>query len=378
MQTHHIRYLTSHIKEDLSQKMVFIYGPRQVGKTTLALSLLKRGKTNHPAYFNWDFRTDRVRLIKEQFPPQEKLLIFDELHKYSHWRNFLKGLYDKQKSFRNFLVTGSGNMKYYNRGGDSLQGRYYSYRLHPFSLRELNPNPNKKDLRTLLQLNGFPEPLLSGSQKTLNRWRNEYVSQLVREDIRDLERVRALDLMEILVDTLPEKIGSPLSIRSLREDLEVSHETVDRWICILESLFVCFRISPFGSPRIRAVKKEQKLYLYDWSLIEDQGIRFENLVACQLLKYCHYIEDTEGIKMELRFLRDTDKREVDFVVLKKKKPFFAVECKSGKNISPSIIYFKQRTKIPYFYQIHLKQEDYETQGIRVIPYETFCKKLKMP
>ena len=234
------RYLKTYIKQDLAQKMVFLYGPRQVGKTTLALSFLKRGKETHPAYFNWDYREDRRRLIEEQFPPQEKLLILDELHKYSRWRNFLKGLYDKQKSLRSFLVTGSGNLKHYNRGGDSLQGRYYSYHLHPFSLMELNSNPNKKDLETLLQLSGFPEPLFSGSERTLRRWQNEHISQLVREDIQNLERIRELDIMETLIDALPEKVGSPLSLKSLKEDLEVSHETVDRWIRILESLFVCF------------------------------------------------------------------------------------------------------------------------------------------
>ena len=373
------RYLQKNIKEDLSQKMVFLSGPRQVGKTTLAFHLLKKGGANHPAYFNWDVRADRVRLIQGQFPSKERILVFDELHKYSRWRNFLKGLYDKHRANKKFLVTGSGNLKHYKRGGDSLQGRYYSYRLHPFSLRELSSRPTKKDVQALLQLNGFPEPLFSGSQRTLKRWRNEYLSQLIREDVRDLERVRELDLMEILVDTLPEKIGSPLSVKSLREDLEVSHETVNRWLSILESLFVCFRLSPFGPPRIRAVKKEQKLYLYDWSQVENQGLRFENMMACQLLKYCHYIEDTEGIKMDLRFLRDTDKREVDFVVLKEKKPFFAVECKSTeKMISRSILYYKERTKIPHFYQVHLQQKDYEKEGVRVLPFEIFCQELNMP
>ena len=271
------RYLTPFIKEDLKQKMVLLYGPRQVGKTTLSLSFLKKGKESHPAYFNWDYRSDRKKILSEEFPPHEKTLIFDEIHKYSRWRNFLKGLYDKKKHERKFLITGSGNLKHYNRGGDSLQGRYYSYRLHPFSLRELNLRPTKEDLNTLLNLNGFPEPLFSSSKKTLSRWRNERISQLIKEDIRDLERVRELDLMEILVDSLPQKVGSPLSIKSLKEDLEIAHETVERWICILENLFVCFRILPFGANKIRAVKKERKLYLYDWSLIDNPGLRFENL-----------------------------------------------------------------------------------------------------
>lgn len=161
-----------------------------------------------------------------------------------------------------------------------------------------------------------------------------------------MERIRELDIMENLVDSLPQRVGSPLSVKSLKEDLEVSHETVERWICILESLFVCFRILPFGLEKIRAVKKEKKLYLYDWLSIDTSGLRFENLVACQLIKYCHFMEDTEGDKMELRFLRDMDKREVDFVVLRNKRPIFAVECKSGASISPYITYFQKRTKIP--------------------------------
>ena len=372
------RYLSPYIKADLRQKMVFLHGPRQVGKTTLSLDFLKRGKESHPAYFNWDYRADRKKILTEQFPPHEKILIFDEIHKYSRWRNFLKGIYDKQKSKRSFLITGSGNLKHYNRGGDSLQGRYYSYRLHPFSLRELNSTPTKEDLNSLLSLNGFPEPLFSGSQKILNRWRNERLSQLVREDIRDLERVRELDIMEILIDSLPQTVGSPLSVKGLREDLEISHETAERWICILENLCVCFRILPFGSSKIRAVKKEKKLYLYDWSVIDNPGARFENLVACQLIKYCHFIEDTEGERMELRFLRDTDKRELDFVILKNKRPIFAVECKSGTNLSPHIVYFQKRTEIPRFYQVHLKQKDYESKDVRVTPFEIFCKELKMP
>ena len=359
--------------------MVFVSGPRQVGKTTLTFDFLKKGHEQHPAYFNWDAIKDRKRIIAGQWPSNQPVIVFDELHKYPRWRNLLKGIYDKEKSKRSFLVTGSGNLRHYSRGGDSLQGRYYSYRLHPFSLMELNAQPTKKDLNDLLQLNGFPEPLFSGSQKILKRWRNEHLSYLVREDIRGLERVKELDTMELLVDLLPERVGSPLSIKSLKEDLEVSHETVERWVSILENLFECFRIPPFGASKIRSVKKEKKLYLYDWSLVEDKGRRFENLTACHLLKYCHFMEDTQGDKMELRFLRDTDKREVDFVVLKNRKPVFAVECKSGDGaVSPHIRYFKERTKIPNFYQVHLKNKDYETDGVRVLPFPVFCKELKIP
>ncbi len=183
------------------------------------------------------------------------------------------------------------------------------------------------------------------------------------------------------MDELPNRVGAPLSIKNLKELMQVAHDTIERWITILEKMYICFRIPPFGSPEIRAVKKEQKLYLFDWSQTAGGGERFENFVACQLLKYCHYTEDIEGFKMELRFLRDTDKREIDFVVLKDHKPIFAVECKTGeRSINPSAFYFRIRTSIPRFYQVHLGQKDYGNaeNAVRVVPYHTFCRELKLP
>jgi uncharacterized protein len=173
-------------------------------------------------------------------------------------------------------------------------------------------------------------------------------------------------------------VGAPLSIRNIAQALEVSHLTASRWIAIFERIYFCFRISPLGSKKIRAVRKEQKVYLWDWSLIEEEGPRFENLVASHLLKYCHYLEDTQGYRMELRFVRDTDKREVDFVVLRDRKPLFAVECKSGeKAVNPAISYFKQRIPIARFYQVHRGSRDYEKEGVRVLPFTTFAAEVKL-
>ncbi len=202
---------------------------------------------------------------------------------------------------------------------------------------------------------------------------------MVRDDVRDLERVREISLVEVLADALPSRVGAPLSVRNLSEDLQVAHDTTGRWIEILERLFVCFRIAPFGAPRIRAVKKEQKLYLWDWSSVEGTGPRFENCVASHLLKYCHFIEDTEGWRMELRFLRDTDGREVDFVVLRDRKPLFAVEVKTGEGgVSRAIRYFRDRTLIPRWYQTHTGTKDAMVDGIRVLPFGALCKELNLP
>jgi predicted AAA+ superfamily ATPase len=195
---------------------------------------------------------------------------------------------------------------------------------------------------------------------------------VVYDDIRDLENVREIGLLELLARELPNRVGAPLSVKKLSETLQVSHETAARWLEIFERIYYCFRISPYGGKKIRAVKKEQKLYLWDWSLIPDPGYRFENMVASHLLKYCHFIEDTEGYDMGLRFLRDTDKREVDFVVLRQNKPLFAVECKSGeRSVSRAIFYFRDRTPIRRFYQVHLGDKDYEKDGVRVVPLRTF-------
>ncbi|MFZ4715884.1 MAG: DUF4143 domain-containing protein [Bacteriovoracaceae bacterium] len=175
-------------------------------------------------------------------------------------------------------------------------------------------------MKDLFLFGGFPEALSEKDERTLRRWHKNRLTKLVRIDLKDLEQVSDIDKVELLAETIPSRVGSPLSIKSLSEVLEVDPKTTKRWIEILDSLYYSFQIAPFGAPKIRAVKKEKKIYLWDWSQIEDPSIRFENMVACQLLKYCHNHEDIEGHTMELRYIRDTDKREVDFVVLKNKKP----------------------------------------------------------
>ena len=372
------RYLADSISNDLDVKMVFLGGPRQVGKTTLALELLGAEGRRHPGYLNWDSPQVRPGLRRGELRAGQRLVVLDEIHKFPRWRNLVKGLYDTEGDRVSILVTGSARLDHYRKGGDSLQGRYHHYRLHPITLGELGSD-STEDLANLLKFGGFPEPLLAGNVRAWRRWQRERLSRVVYEDLRDLEQVREIALVELLVDALPKRVGSPLSVQSLREDLEVAHETVSRWLAILENLYVCFRIPPFGAPRIRAVKKENKLYLWDWSQAPEGGARFENLVACHLLKYCHHREDTEGHRMELRFIRDTDGREVDFVVIEDNRPRFAVECKSDDQTpSKSISYFRERTAVPDYYQVHLGERDYVSNGIRVLPFRTFSRELALP
>ncbi|OED39561.1 AAA family ATPase [Chromatiales bacterium (ex Bugula neritina AB1)] len=359
--------------------MVFVGGPRQVGKTTVAKTLLAEHKCTTSAYLNWDIAQHRSALMNEKIPSGEPLIVLDEIHKYAHWRRLVKGFYDQYGASIQMLVTGSARLDYYRKGGDSLMGRYHYRRLHPFSLMEMTSLPTSTDLETLLHFGGFPEPLYKGSDRHWRRWQQERTSRVINEDLRDLETVREISLVELLAQTLPTKVGSPLSVKSLRDALQVAHETAERWLKILENLYYCFRIAPFGAPRIRAVKKEQKLYMWDWSQVPEPGARFENLVASQLLKYCHHLQDHEGYVMELRYIRDTDGREVDFVVVKDGNAEFAVEVKlSGRAELKSLCYFKERTEIPHFYQVHTGAEDFLVDGIRVLPLTTFCQELNMP
>jgi len=375
------RYLHLPVLSDLAEKMVFIGGPRQVGKTTFAFGFLPGASQRHPAYLSWDNVQTHAALLLGELPPNQRLLVFDEIHKYAKWRNLLKGFYDTHSSTTSFLVTGSARLDYYRRGGDSLQGRYHYYRMHPFSLREMAPEPTSDDMAHLLKYGGFPEPLLKGDERGWRRWQRERVARVIAEDLRDLEHVREVSTLELLAEALPGRVGAPLSVSGLGLLVQASHEAVERWISIFERLYYCFRIPPYGTPRVRAVRKEQKLYLWDWSTVPGAGERFENLVASQLLKYCHLLEDTEGYRMELRFLRDTDRREVDFVVLRDRRPEFAVECKTGeRGPSPAAAYFRARTPIPRFYQVHLGCRDFGNadNGVRVLPFRAFCEELGMP
>jgi hypothetical protein len=358
------RYLALQILKDLERKMVFVAGPRQVGKTTLARSLPGAGR----GYLNWDDPEHRERILRRELPPSD-FWVFDEVHKYRKWRNYLKGLFDTRPRDQRILVTGSARLDFYRFGGDSLQGRYHFLRLHPFSVAELGLR-NEGAVRDLLALGGFPEPYLGGSETEARRWSREYRNLLIREEIVSLERVQDLGQLELLVLRLPELVGSPLSINAVREDLQVSHKTVSTWLQILERLYSIFRLSPFGAPRIRAVKKEQKHYHFDWSLVPEAGQRFENLIASHLLKWVHYGQDVHGRDLELRYFRDVDGREVDFVVTDRRKPVLFVESKwSDTAVDGSLRYLKTRFPSADAWQVSAAgKKDYITpEGIRVSP-----------
>lgn len=381
------RYLSETVLEDLREKMVFVGGARQVGKTTFAVKIIG-AKIGKFAYYNWDKRADRQAVMRSDWPGDADLIILDEIHKLRNWKRLIKGEYDKLKDRYRFLVTGSARLDIYRRGGDSLQGRYHYYRLHPFTVAELLGGPSRleimkeiptgnrahsEEFEALFMFGGFPEPLFRADERALRRWHNEKIERMVREEIIEIEQVRDLGHLKVLSDMLPSRVGSLLSVNALREELEVSHRAVSSWLSILEAFYYQFIIHPYAGKSLRSIKKQPKLYLWDWSEVDDPPARFENLVAVHLLKACHYLHDRDGYRTALYFLRDAEKREVDFLVTVDQKPWFAVEAKaSERTVSPSLRYYREKLKIPFAYQVIREPGVHRfINGIHVISADRF-------
>lgn len=364
------RYLQDQAKKDLQKKMVFISGPRQVGKTTLAKALI----TDKSSYLNWDIPSHRESILKRELP-LAKLWCFDEIHKFTSWRDFIKGVYDEFHHNHRIMVTGSARLDVLRRSGDSLQGRYHHLRLHPLSVKELKIT-GEKELLELMELGGFPEPYFSKSKIEAKRWSTHYRSLLVNQESPALETISDLSKLELLSLRLPELVGSPLSLNALREDLYIAHKTVSRWINIFEKIYMIFFLPPFGSPLIRAVKKEQKHYHFDWSLIPEKAARFENFIASHLLKWVHYQRDVFGDQIELRYFRDTDKREVDFCITRNSDVQMFIECKwADKRTSPHLHYLQKKFPSAKFYQISAtgKKSFISKQNIIHMPASKFLQ-----
>jgi hypothetical protein len=363
-----MRYITADVLADLERKMVFIGGPRQVGKTTLVRHILDQ---HYPGgrYFNWDYDEDRRALLKERWKSDTPLLIFDELHKYPRWKSWIKGLYDTRPDGRSFLVTGSARLDIYKKGGDSLLGRYHYWRLHPFSLDEYPADvPPETALERLLTIGGFPEVFISGEEREARRWRRERLDRVIREDIRDLESIRNITQMELMTSLLRERVGGPAVASNLAEDIQVSPKTVQAWLAALERMYVVFRVMPFTKNLSRAILKTPKFYFFDTGdVLGDTGARFENMVATALLKRLHYYEDRDGFRYELRYIRDKEGREVDFVILKDGAVLELIEVKyADSEPSRALRYYTERLHPVHSTQI-VKEltAPFDAQGIRV-------------
>ena len=310
------RTLAAKVRSDLGRKLVVLTGARQAGKTTLARQLMAGFE---PAqYLSWDVPADRALITRNAWSPKARLVVFDEIHKMRDWKAFLKGAWDGRSAGQAMLVTGSARMETFRQGGESLAGRYFTWRLHPFSVRELTATQGVSAGQALLRLlerGGFPEPCLTEQATDADRWRAQYATDLVREDVLDFSRVHEVRALQLLFNLLRERVGSPLKVSSLAQALQISPTTAARYIEILEALYIVFRVTPWHRDVARGLLKESKIYFLDTGLVlGDEGIKLENAVAAMLLKHCHYRQDAEGKPVTLHTIRDKERHEIDFVL----------------------------------------------------------------
>lgn len=386
-----------HIWQELADEksMVFLVGPRQAGKTTLA-EIIAQSFTNS-LYFNWDIPKDRTLLIedpiffegmnrKDSSPP---LVVFDEIHKYNDWKNYLKGVYDQFQGRYHFLVSGSGRLDIYQKGGDSLAGRYYLFRLWPFTIAEVGNRRRAMDeflknplefsttesrglsekWERLSKMSGFPEPYLANRPTTYQRWSAAYSRQLIREDIRDLTAIKSIGDLETLYHLLPSRVGNPLSVPSLASDLKVSYNTVQSWLSVFERFFLIFSIGPWTRKVSRAIQKERKIYLWDTPGIEDPGARLENMVALELWRAVTNWNDLGYGAFSLNFLKNKEKQEVDFLIANGRRPLLLVEAKiSEPQPSQALRKFQNVLKVPAVQLINEAQgfREFSNDGQRIL------------
>jgi hypothetical protein len=372
------RHLKELIINDLKDKIVILSGPRQVGKTTLSKQL-------NPSYLylNYDSTNDRRIIKKEEWPRNVNLIIFDELHKMRNWKSWIKGIYDTEGVSPQLLITGSARLETVKKGGDSLAGRFFAYRLHPLSVKEIHTilqEDPQKALDAVLMLGGFPEPYLKNNESWAKRWRRTHIDTILREDLLDLEKVRDVKLIEILIDLLRVRVGSSTSYASLANDLQISIHTVKHWLQILENLFIIFCVPPYTKQVARSILKESKYYFYDTGAVEgDLGAKLENTVALALLKEMHFLEDTTGTKVALHYLRDKEKREVDFMVVLDHKPAMLVEVKAGDDVFAKSLFrfhsiFKEAKAFQVVYDL---KKSKSKDNINMLPAHEFLSQLQI-
>ncbi len=373
------RYLTKHVTKYAQNKIIFISGPRQTGKTTLSKKLFEDF-----LYLNFDSLPDRIFLKNQTWDRTKKAVIFDEIHKMKNWKSWLKGIFDKEGSTPKILVTGSAKLNTARKVGDSLAGRFLNYRLHPLDLKELDACSSETELDSwnrLKKLSGFPEPFFANDEEFYKLWSRSHLDIILRQDLLDLESVKSMVAIEDLVGLLARRVGSQISFANLAQDLSVDPKTVKRWIEILENLFVFFRITPYSPKLSRMITKQPRLFFFDSCRIQSQkGAQLENLVACALVKEIDFLADTKGLNFSLHYLRDKEKHEVDFLICYDRKPTLLIEVKSQDTARHfGLDYFAPRLKIKYRFQLvdGLKEDINYPDGHKIVSMEKFLTNLNL-
>lgn len=363
------------ILKDLQKKMVLIVGPRQAGKTWLAQDIAR--SFPHSLYLNYDRMSDRDIIHRESWLESTELLILDELHKMVEWKNYLKGLYDTKLPHLKIIVTGSARLDIFNQIGDSLAGRYFMHRLLPLSPAELSQMKYPVDLDFLIKRGGFPEPFLAESDTDAKRWRHQYINSLITTDILEFDKVHNLQAIKLVLELLRKRVGSPVSYKSIAEDVAVSPNTIRKYIQILEALYVIFRVTPFSKNIARSILKEPKIYFFDTGLVEGGlGAQLENLVANSLLKHVYGKIDYQAEDYALHYLRTKDNQEVDFALVKSGNIEQIIEVKNGKDeISKSLVSFHKKYQLPAVQIVKELKREQIVSGIKMMRVDRFLRDL---
>ena len=334
------RTLHQPIINDLPNKIILLSGPRQTGKTTLSKELHSSFQ-----YLNFDSAEDRLIMKEKSWDREKQLIVFDELHKMKNWKRYLKGIYDTEGIPPSILVTGSAKLDIHKRVGDSLAGRYFQFRMHPFDLKEVKSLSSDwtQLFNQLWTCGGFPEPFLKNNATYYKRWRRTHLDIILRQDLIELYSGRDIYAIENLVYLLKDRVGSTISYANLARDLERDPTTIKRWLHLLENLYIIFKVKPYHKKIARSLLKEPKYYFYDHALIDhDDGAHLENIVASALLKELQFLEDTTGVVAHLQYLRTKDGKEIDFLIVIDNKPVHLIEIKwSDDNPSPNFNYFEK-------------------------------------
>jgi predicted AAA+ superfamily ATPase len=364
--------------KDLQKKMVFLVGPRQAGKTWLAQEIAK--SFHHPVYLNYDRRDDRKIIADEAWLESTDLLILDELHKMPNWKQYIKGVFDTKIPHLSILVTGSARLTTFQASGESLAGRFFLHHLLPLSPAEVQSASYRYDIDHFIQRGGFPEPFLAETNEAADRWRMQYINGLIREDILDFENIHDLRAMQLVLDLLRERVGSPISFASLARDVNIAPNTVHKYIQILEALYIIFRVTPFTHNIARSLLKEPKIYFFDNGMVNgDLGAKFENMVAMCLLKYCYERSDYQGQRVALHYLRTKEGKEVDFCLTNDRVIEQLIETKHANiSIDPSLHYFSHKYNLPAVQLVkETKREFKVNENITLRDARTFLKELSI-